>query len=165
MGESLGRRVVARYTTKYGCGSLRGLVLALYPASSTLLCLSLPLSLSFIEAFTAVAKGGRPAGRGLKAEEEEAWFDKQAVAERRGAMGRRGVGGRCSSTVHPGTTGYIYFTSRVGLCLCSAYWCFGSTAGRYHSDLYTNRLCSCTQRNWQMDFILCNPYCTKSVHQ
>lgn len=46
MGESLGRRVVARYTTKYGCGSLRGLVLALYPASSTLLCLSLPLALS-----------------------------------------------------------------------------------------------------------------------
>lgn len=47
-------------------------------------------------AFTAVAEGGRPAGRGQYA--EEAPFDKQAVAE--GEEKMEGAGG---TTVRPGT--------------------------------------------------------------
>lgn len=63
---------------------------------------SVSLSLSVAEAFTAVAQGGRPAGRGQRAEEEEARFDKQAVAE-----GRR----QFSCTVHPGAATSVYLYS------------------------------------------------------
>lgn len=72
------------------------------PHSSRHSLLRLSLSLSVAEAFTAVAQGGRPAGRGQRAEEEEARFDKQAVAE-----GRR----QFSSTVHPGAATSIYLYS------------------------------------------------------
>lgn len=84
------------------------------------------VSLSFTEAFTAVAKGERPAGRGQYAEEEEeeARFDNQAVAEGRGDEategGREGGGSGGSNTVHPGTSGWIYLFLALPSCFVCA---------------------------------------------
>lgn len=58
-----------------------------------------------------MAQGGRPAGRGQRAEEEEARFDKQAVAE-----GRR----QFSSTVHPGAATSIYLYSCLSEEVCAS---------------------------------------------
>lgn len=56
-------------------------------------------------------KGGRAAGRGQRAE-EEARFDKQAVAEGRGGPGRRGEGGSGEGAavlyIRGTKAGYVY---------------------------------------------------------